>query len=281
MANSYENCKVLDVSYKLTKTGKNMANISLRDVSSGEVINCTMWQEVIEKTDKKALKPNNIISVIDSQYNEQYKTLTLNKIILVEEAPIGLSQEQTNELYGKIISVVKDFKDKNLEKAVLKILNENEALFKTAPAARTNHHNFVGGLILHVWECINIAKANFPVFFQKVDTETILAACITHDLGKMYEYKIDTKTGLIEYNQEFQKDWISHIQFGFSWAMNNGFKKLARIIAAHHGRTDWGALIDLNQKDLEPMLYLMHHIDDLSAKFGAVNPEDIKTLKII
>ena len=281
MANKYENCKVLDVSYKLTKTGKNMANISLRDVSSGEVINCTMWQEVIEKTDKKALKPNNIISVIDSQYNEQYKTLTLNKIILVEEAPIGLSQEQTNELYGKIISVVKDFKDKNLEKAVLKILNENEALFKTAPAARTNHHNFVGGLILHVWECINIAKANFPVFHQKVDTETILAACITHDLGKMYEYKIDTKTGLIEYNQEFQKDWISHIQFGFSWAMNNGFKKLARIIAAHHGRTDWGALIDLNQKDLEPMLYLMHHIDDLSAKFGAVNPEDIKTLKII
>ncbi len=281
MANKYENCKVLDVSYKLTKTGKNMANIILRDISSGEVINCTMWQEIIEKTDKKALKPNNTISVIDSQYNEQYKSFTLNKIILVEEAPIGLSKEQTSELYEKILSVAGDFKDKNLAAAVLNILKENEALFKTAPAAKINHHNFVGGLILHVWECINFAKAVFPVFRQKVDTEIILAACITHDLGKMFEYKIDTKTGMIDYNQEFQKDWISHIQYGFSWAMNNGFKQLARIIAAHHGRKDWGALIDLDQKDLEPILYLMHHIDDLSAKFGAVNPEDIKNLKIV
>lgn len=53
--------------------------------------------------------------------------------------------------------------------------------------------------------------------------------------------------------------------------MTNGFKELARIIAAHHGRVDWGAIIDLNQKNLEPELYLMHHIDDISAKFGAVS----------
>ena len=53
--------------------------------------------------------------------------------------------------------------------------------------------------------------------------------------------------------------------------MMAGFKKVAKMIAAHHGRADWGAIIDLNEKDLEPIVYLIHHIDDLSAKFGRIN----------
>jgi len=53
--------------------------------------------------------------------------------------------------------------------------------------------------------------------------------------------------------------------------MNAGFKNVAKMIAAHHGRAEWGAIIDLNQKDLEPELYLIHFIDNLSAKFGKIN----------
>ena len=50
------------------------------------------------------------------------------------------------------------------------------------------------------------------------------------------------------------------------------------MIAAHHGRADWGALIDLNEKDAEPYMYIIHHIDDLSAKFGATSVNDTKCL---
>ena len=46
---------------------------------------------------------------------------------------------------------------------------------------------------------------------------------------------------------------------------------VAKMIAAHHGRSDWGAIVDLDQKDLEPQLYLIHFIDNLSAKFGKIN----------
>ena len=53
--------------------------------------------------------------------------------------------------------------------------------------------------------------------------------------------------------------------------MTHGFKEVAKMIAAHHGRSDWGAIIDLDQKDLEPELYLIHLIDNLSAKFGKIN----------
>ena len=57
--------------------------------------------------------------------------------------------------------------------------------------------------------------------------------------------------------------------------MNQGFKNIAKMIASHHGRIDWGALIDLNEKDNEPFMYIIHHIDDISAKFGKISIADI------
>ena len=77
-----------------------------------------------------------------------------------------------------------------------------------------------------------------------------------------------TLEGLIEYDEDFRKEWITHSQYGFTICMTAGFKKVAKMIAAHHARTDWGAIVDLDTKDLEPIYYLVHHLDDLSAKFG-------------
>ena len=93
--------------------------------------------------------------------------------------------------------------------------------------------------------------------------------------GKVFEYKVDLESGLIDYNEDFRKDWITHSQYGFSICMNAGFKRVAKMIAAHHGRTDWGAMIDLSQKDLEPYVYALHHIDDLSAKFGKTTAAEL------
>mgnify|MGYP004529920371 CR=1 FL=1 len=82
---------------------------------------------------------------------------------------------------------------------------------------------------------------------------------------------IDIMDGNFVPNEQFKKEWMTHSQYGFSLCMAHGLKTVAKMIAAHHARTDWGAIIDLNQKDLEPYVYLLHHIDDLSAKFGKIN----------
>ena len=109
------------------------------------------------------------------------------------------------------------------------------------------------------------------MFSAKLDSDKVYAACILHDIGKIFEYTINTESGLIDYDDNFRKEWISHSQYGFSICMMHGFKDVAKMIAAHHARSDWGAILDLNQKDLEPFVYLMHHIDDMSAKFGKIN----------
>ncbi|MDD3014386.1 MAG: HD domain-containing protein [Candidatus Gastranaerophilales bacterium] len=263
-----------------TKNGNKMGKLQLEDVKSKEVLNCVLWQEFIDNMDPKTLRTGNTVRIVTGEYKEQFKNVNIRELELLEEAPIGLEKEDREKLFNNILEVVNRFKDQSLKEAISKIIFENIELFKISPAAKSMHHNYVGGLMQHVFECIEFAQAIFPKFRQEIDHDTILAACIMHDIGKIFEYKIDLESGVIEYNEEFKKDWISHTQYSFSWAMNNGFKQLARIIAAHHGRTDWEAIIDLNQRDLEPELYLMHHIDDLSAKFGMVGVTDLNAVKV-
>ena len=114
--------------------------------------------------------------------------------------------------------------------------------------------------------------------YQKINRDNAIAATVLHDYGKIFEYEIDKESGAIEYAENFRRDWISHSQYGFALCMNRGYKEVAKMIAAHHGRAEWGTIIDLDQKDLERIYYLVHHIDDLSAKFGATSTNYIKGL---
>ena len=271
--NIQQKYKILSYSESETKMKKTMGNFTLEAIENGEIFNAKMWEEELANYEKRFFKSNNIIFVEDGTYSEQYKNLIIKKMSLVSEALSGLNEEKRELAYQELLGVAADLKDEKLRNAIIAKIEENEELLKIAPAAKNNHHNYVGGLLVHTLECIKIAKSIFPAAFQKINEDLILAACIMHDFGKIFEYKIDVGSGFVEINEEFIKTWVSHTLYSFSWANQNGFTELARIIAAHHGRKDWGAIIDLDEKNIEPNLYLMHHIDDISAKFGAIKAE--------
>ncbi len=273
--NIQQNYKILSFSTSETKMKKMMGNLTLEAEKTGEVVSAKLWEEDLQKYEKRFFKPNNIIYVEEGTYSEQYKNLIIKKLALVSETASGLDEEQRELLYQQLLGVITDLKDEKLKNAILSKVEENAQLLKIAPAAKNNHHNYVGGLLKHILECVEIAKTLFGWIPQKIDEDTIIAACLMHDFGKIFEYKIDVESGFVEIDEEFLKTWVSHTIYGFSWANQLGFKKLARIIGAHHGRKDWGAIIDLDEKNIEPDLYLMHHIDDISAKFGAVKAENL------
>ncbi|MGN0014256.1 MAG: HD domain-containing protein, partial [Candidatus Gastranaerophilaceae bacterium] len=127
----------------------------------------------------------------------------------------------------------------------------------------------------HSLECMQIADKVVDMFPVKLNRDEVVAASIIHDLGKIFEYNMNKESGKIDYSEGFYETWISHSQWGFTTCMTGGFPRIAKMIAAHHGRSDWGSMIDLNQKDLEPYVYVLHHIDDLSAKFGKVSVADL------
>ena len=259
-----------------TKAGSKMGKLQVKNLNDSSILNCILWEETLNRLDSKLFRSNNHIKIVSGTYNEKYNNCLVSDISLVKEAKLGLDETQRNMLFNNIVNYVNKIQDKKLAEFVSSLLFEYEEEFKITPAAKLMHHNYIGGLLEHTYECLDIADTVLTKCYNKISPDNVYAACILHDFGKIFEYIVDTQTGLIEYNEEFRKDWRTHSQWGFSICMNNGFKDVAKMIAAHHGRTDWGALIDLDEKDAEPFMYIIHHIDDLSAKFGKISISDIE-----
>ena len=263
--------EVITFSIGDTKAGTKMGKLQLKDKENDEILNCILWEEALNRMDSKLFRCGNILRIVSGSFNEKFNNCLVNVLELVKEAKVGLDEKERAEAYKELEEYINKIKDEKLRNFVAGIYAENKEQMLVAPAAKLMHHNYIGGLMVHILECLKYADANMNAFFQKVNHDEVYAACLLHDIGKIFEYTVDLESGLIDYDEDFRKEWITHSQYGFSLCMNAGFKRVARMIAAHHARAEWGAIIDLNEKDLEPILYLVHHIDDLSAKFGKIN----------
>lgn len=272
------NYEILSFSVGDTKAGTKMGKMQLKNLNNSSLLNCVLWEETLNRIDDASTRTGNIIKIITASYNEKFNNCLLNNFEVLEQATLGIDEEKREEYFSKIINVVNDFKNEKLKTFVLDILNSNKDIFSTVPAAKQMHHNYIGGLVVHTFECVEIAQTILPKLKKDLNSDEVLAAAILHDIGKIYEYQINLDSGVIEYNEQFRKDWLTHSQYGFTLCMSQGFLNIAKMIAAHHGRNDWGAMIDLGERDLEPFYYIIHHIDDLSAKFGATSVNDIKNL---
>ncbi|MCQ2753597.1 MAG: HD domain-containing protein [bacterium] len=265
------NYEVVTFSIGDTKSGTKMGKLQLKDTENDEILNCIMWEEALNRMDSKLFRCGNILRIVSGSFNEKFNNCLVNSLELIKEAKTGLDEAQREEYYSQLIEYINKIKDEKLKAFVLGIYQENKEKLLVAPGAKMMHHNYIGGLMVHTLECVKYAEVNMGIFFQRVNHDEVFAACLLHDIGKIFEYTIDLESGLIDYNEDFRNEWITHSQYGFSICMMAGYKKIAKMIAAHHGRADWGAIVDLDTKDLEPIYYLIHHIDDMSAKYGMTN----------
>lgn len=267
-----------DVDYEIvnfsvgdTKAGTKMGKLQLKNMEDNSTLNCILWEETLNRFDSKVFRAGNIVRIVSASFNERYNNCLVSTLSLVKEAKMGLEENEREKVYSQILLYFGKIKNEKLNNFLTTYFIEHKDLIKIMPAAKMMHHNYVGGLMVHILECLQYAECNMNNSVYKFNQDNIYAACILHDIGKIYEYTINLETGLIDYDENFRKEWLTHSQYGFSLCMNNGFKEIARMIAAHHGRSDWGAIIDLDEKDLEPELYFIHIVDNLSAKFGKIN----------
>ncbi|MBO7671811.1 HD domain-containing protein [bacterium] len=251
-----------------TKAGTKMGKMQLKNLNTNTTLNCILWEETLNRLDSKVFRIGNQIKIVTASYNEKFNNCLVTSFSLIKEAKAGLTEEERETAFNNLVSRFTEIKDEKLRNFLLNYFKENEALIKVAPAAKAMHHNYIGGLLVHTTECLEYLDVNYPLFRHHINHDEAMAACIMHDMGKIFEYRYDEENGIIDYNEDFRRTWITHSQYGFALMMNNGFTNIARMIAAHHGRAEWGAIIDLNEKDLDNSLYLVHLVDNLSARFG-------------
>lgn len=276
MLSPSKNYKIKSVISDKTRENKTMKRFYLQDTETKEEYKCVIWEDILNSLDDDAIKNGNIVQILSSVYKEAFKTSTITKLELRKKAPVGLSKDYCDKLFDLMLTELENIKNEKLKTASINLLKEHEELLKIAPAAAKMHHNYVGGLLLHMSECLTYAKQILKHSYQKLDEDLIIASCITHDIGKIFEYKINTETGEVERNPDFDKSWISHIHYGFAWANNNNLTELAHIIASHHGRIEWGAIVEPDTTNAR----IFHHIDDLSAYAGRISADEIEDFEI-
>ena len=263
--------EVLNFTVGDTKAGTKMGKMQLKDTQNESVLNCILWEETLNRLDVKLFRTGNLVRIVTASFNEKFNNCLITSLELIKEAKTGLDETEREETYKILIDIINSISDEKLKLFLLSYFTEHADLIKRMPAAKMMHHNYIGGLMVHTVECVKFAEENLKLFTIRLSRDTMIGACLLHDIGKIFEYTVDMETGIIDYDETFKKEWVTHSLYGFSLCMNSGFKRIAKMIAAHHGRSEWGAIIDLDEKELEPELYFLHFMDNLSAKFGRIN----------
>jgi 3'-5' exoribonuclease len=158
-------------------------------------------------------------------------------------------------------------------KALLETIFADEAValaYRTAPAAKSIHHGWIGGLIEHVLSVCQLAKVT-AAHYPDIDFDLLLTGVILHDIGKIHELTYARSLGY-----STQGQLIGHISIGVRMVEDAlrklpGFPPLLRdlvehMILSHHGSLEFGS--PKVPMFLEAML--LHQIDNMDSKMEAM-----------
>ena len=140
-------------------------------------------------------------------------------------------------------------------------------LLLRAPAAKSVHHAYAGGLLEHMLSVAELCMLMVD-HYPGLDRQILLAAALLHDIGK-----IDEMEGLLvtEYTDEGRL--LGHIVQGI--VMLEPYLRKAglapelvmhfkHLIASHHGEMEFGAA----REPVTPEAFILHYADNIDAKLA-------------
>lgn len=143
------------------------------------------------------------------------------------------------------------------------------ARYTEAPAARSVHHNYVGGLLEHSLEVAALCL-HFSKIYPGLNLPLLLCGALLHDMGKIKEY--DGNSLSIELTT--QGKLLGHIPMGKEMLDTRVrelpdfpeelYLELAHMILSHHGQKEWGS----PEVPRTFAAYALHHADLVSARLN-------------
>ncbi|HPD61488.1 MAG TPA: HD domain-containing protein, partial [Thermodesulfobacteriota bacterium] len=228
----------------ITKGGTPYLSLKLMD-RTGEV-NARVWEEAVHY-DQMFEKDDFInISGRSSVYQggmqiaiSDLKKCPEGEIDLQDFLPVAPFSRE--EMFKELQLIMEDIKDKYLKELLRMFFAEKEfvRLFTIAPAAKTLHHVYLGGLMEHSLSMARLARM-VADNYDNVNRDLLLTGAILHDLGKVYELSFQ-KT--FDYTDEGRL--LGHIMIGVEMIEKKinaipGFPAALRMllkhmILSHHG----------------------------------------------
>lgn len=158
------------------------------------------------------------------------------------------TKKDTGVMYNELLGYIASLKDEKLKELAESYFKEDpkfKDMFLKHSAAKTMHHNFVGGLLEHtlsVTKLCSYLAENYPV----LDRDLLLTAAMFHDVGKLSELSSFPENDYTDAGQ-----LLGHIYIGADWLSKRmeklgGFSvkrknELLHCILSHHGELEFGS----------------------------------------
>ncbi len=263
---------------KSKKNGEVYLSLILAD-RSGQ-LQANMWDNVSDAV--SSFDQDDFIKVkgLLHKYNGRWQ-MTIHKIRKMGESEIDYADylPKTSKNVDQLWKTVGDYVD-SFQNAWLKsLLHEfmsDEALvtaYKNAPAAKTLHHAFIGGLLDHVvslFTMCDLASRNYP----QVNRDLLLTGAFLHDIGKLHELTYQRSISYTTKGQLLGHMIIELEMLHEKIARVPGFPDdlktlLEHLIISHHGQYEFGS----PKLPMFPEALMLHYLDDLDSKMEAMRAQ--------
>lgn len=217
-----------------------------------------------------SLRESDIVQI--SGIIEEYQGILQIKLIKIEKSlkvDWDLSRfwkrtpHDRRELYNRLKDFIQKITDENIKRLCVGFLKDRNfmRLFLDAPASRFVHHAYIGGLIEHSLNVIELVYA-YARIYTDANRDLLICGAFLHDIGKIDEYEylfsIDhSSIGKLKGHSVLGYDRLTHMMNHIEFSDDNLRLKLEHIILSHQGKRIWGAVEE--PRFLEA--YLIHAAD--------------------
>ncbi|MHC4394996.1 MAG: 3'-5' exoribonuclease YhaM family protein [Planctomycetota bacterium] len=244
-------------------------------------LNARMWQAT-ETAYKSLPKPGFIHVQGKSELYQNNLQFIINTFSVVDTAKVSLedflarTDKDTNRMFQQVKEMIAGIKNPQIKMLVKEFIADTDLMkkFCNAPGGIKLHHNYLGGLLEHTHNMLNVALAILPLYPQ-VQPDLVLAAIFLHDMGKTEELTYDMAFSYTDPGQ-----LIGHITQSFlmlnkkadalaekdSSVDSSILDALGHIILSHHGQYEFGS----PKLPATPEAFMVNYIDDLDAKIAQV-----------
>jgi 3'-5' exoribonuclease len=263
---------------KAKKNGEPYLALTLAD-RSGQ-IEAKMWDNVEEFI--LAFEQDDFLKVkgLVNKYKNRFQ-LTIHKLRRMEEADIDFTDylpkttKDIGELWRTLTEFVSTFQNQHLKALVELFMADTEIAerYRNAPAAKTLHHAYIGGLLDHVvslFRSCDLMCQNYP----QINRDLLLTGAFLHDIGKIQELTYNRAFSYTTRGQLLGHMIIELEMLQAKLAQLPGFPGelktlLEHMIISHHGQYDFGS----PKLPMFPEALVLHYLDDLDSKMEAMRAQ--------
>ena len=269
------NFVVVSKQIKPKKSGEPYLALTLGD-RSGQ-LEAKMWDNVEEVLN--AFEQDDFVKVkgLVNKYKNRFQ-LTVHKLRKLGETEIDFSDylpkttRNIEELWQTLAEFVASFQNPHLKALVQAFMSDPEiaAAYRNAPAAKTLHHAYIGGLLDHVvslFRSCDLICRNYP----QINRDLLLTGAFFHDIGKIHELAYNRSFSYTTRGQLLGHMMIELEMLQAKLALVPDFPPdlktlLEHLIISHHGEYEFGS----PKLPMFPEALLLHYMDDLDSKMEAM-----------